>query len=315
MGSTTIEWAHYTFNPWRGCEKVSPACTNCYAEVWAKRTGKKIWGRDALREIGSPSYWLQPNKWNDEAKRAGERRRVFCASLADVFEGRGDLDNHRARLWDVIEATPHLDWLLLTKRPENLTAMLPNVWRGSPRTNVWLGTTVENQQCARVRIPALLAVRAAVHFLSIEPLLGPVALEDAIPCGMYCDSEVGHVDHGPNGHMGCIDWVIVGGESGGKARPFSIPDARSIIVDCKVNHVPVFVKQLGRRPRLGYYDDFRDVWMDTFHEEWPDPIDWSIDRDGQPPLDAVVELPLNDKKGGDPDEWPGDLCIRELPNR
>src|SRR5688572_29932027 len=133
MAITKIEWTAtvrpdgtvspgYTFNPWRGCAKVSPGCTHCYAETLSKRNPAVLgtWGKDGVRAIGSDAYWRQPLAWNRAAKQAGERRRVFCASLADVFEDRPDLVGPRHRLVDLIQLTQHLDWLLLTKRPENI---------------------------------------------------------------------------------------------------------------------------------------------------------------------------------------------------
>lgn len=176
MGAETkIEWCDHTFNPWIGCTKVSPGCANCYAAVntftRAQRAhGRELWGPDAARHVTSEAKWREPIRWDAAAKAAGIRRRVFCASMADVFEDRPDLAEPRARLAYVIGKTPNLDWLLLTKRPENIarlwiTDVVP--------PNVWLGTTVEDQERADERIPHLLAVPAAVRFLSVEPLLSP----------------------------------------------------------------------------------------------------------------------------------------------
>src|SRR5258708_7584279 len=117
MGKNShIEWTHHTFNPWWGCTKVSPACDNCYAEAWAKRVGNDVWGSKAPRRFFSDSHWKEPLKWQAQAAEEEERARVFCASMADVFEARPELDAPRARLWKLIESTPNLDWLLLTKR-------------------------------------------------------------------------------------------------------------------------------------------------------------------------------------------------------
>src|SRR5437764_7892645 len=129
-----IEWTHHTFNPWWGCAKVSPACKHCYAELWAKRMGQRIWGGDAPRRFFGDAHWNEPLEWNDEAQDANERMRVFCASMADVFERRSELDQWRERLWLLIECTPWLDWLLLTKRPQNISAMVP--WDDSWPSNV-----------------------------------------------------------------------------------------------------------------------------------------------------------------------------------
>lgn len=221
MGAATkIEWTAtvradgsvvpgYTFNPWWGCVKVSPGCAHCYAEAFDRRTHgterhtdargvvrEPHWGNDAPRRFFGDAHWRQPIAWNRAAEKAGERRRVFCASMADVFEDRPDLVAPRARLFALIDATPTLDWLLLSKRPENIGRLLVEAadwgkantsldhialreWgqgHGQPFPNVWLGTTVENQEQADLRIPLLLQVPAAVRFLSVEPMLGPVDL-------------------------------------------------------------------------------------------------------------------------------------------
>jgi protein gp37 len=196
MGTDTkIEWATHTFNPWTGCQRVSPGCDHCYAEAQAKRNTSTFggWGAHAERKRTSETYWRQPLKWNSEARKAGVRPRVFCASMADVFDNKAP-EAWRHDLWSLIHATPHLDWLLLTKRPQNIAKMLPDenthplpVW-GAVWPNVWLGTTVENQAEADRRIPHLLAVPAAKRFLSCEPLLGPVNLESWLAPEKACQS-------------------------------------------------------------------------------------------------------------------------------
>jgi len=123
--NSSIEWTHHTFNPWWGCTKVSPACDHCYAETWAKRVGQAVWGKESPRRFFSDKHWTEPIRWNADAVADGERRRVFCASMADVFESRAELNPWRIRLWELIEATPMLDWLLLTKRPQNIGKMVP----------------------------------------------------------------------------------------------------------------------------------------------------------------------------------------------
>ncbi len=144
MGKNSrIEWTHHTFNPWWGCVKVSPGCKNCYAESWAVRVGLSVWGERSGRRFFGRDHWNEPFCWNRDAKTERTRRRVFCASMADVFEDRRDLDPWRARLWSVIENTPWLDWLLLTKRPEYVGRFIP--WGSEWPGNVWLGTTVELQ--------------------------------------------------------------------------------------------------------------------------------------------------------------------------
>lgn len=216
-----IEWTHHTFNPWWGCVKISPACAHCYAETWAKRLGAKIWGRDAPRRFFNDDHWRHPIRWNAEAERDQARRRVFCASMADVFEIRAELNDWRARLWPLIELTPWLDWLLLTKRPQNIQRMAP--WRDKWPTNVWLGTTAETQKHADIRIPHLLDSPARIHFISAEPLLGPLSLV---------------------GYRG-IDWVIAGGESGHNARPTDPDWIRSLRDECRTSGIAFHFKQWG----------------------------------------------------------------------
>jgi protein gp37 len=251
MGETTaIEWTDHTFNPVWGCVKVSPACDNCYAAAFDHRLGGEHWGAHApLKEFGD-KHWAEPLKWDRAATKAGVRRRVFCASMADVFDNRWP-DGIRDRLWRLILATPSLDWLLLTKRPQNIAKMLPLDWRaGYP--NVWLGTTVENQEEANRRIPHLLSVPAAVRFLSCEPLLGPLDLEypeaffpDGAPmcCSGYECGCRGQPIEPPMIHG--ISWVICGGESGHSARPMHPDWAVSLRDQCAAAGVPFLFKQWG----------------------------------------------------------------------
>lgn len=257
MGAkTAIEWCHHTFNPWRGCEKVSPGCANCYAEATSKRNPKVLgeWGPDTRRAPASEGYWRQPLSWNREAEKAGERHRVFCASLADVFEEREDLEAWRQRLFELIEKTTHLDWLLLTKRPDFAADWLRERYEtagSGPLPNLWLGTSVEDQKRADERIPELLRAPAAVRFLSCEPLLEEVDLRGLLRprlgrsgecprCG-FLDSTWGHARQ----CTGVIDWVIVGGESGSKARPVHPDWVRLIRDQCQWSGAAFFFKQWG----------------------------------------------------------------------
>jgi len=171
---TAIEWTDHTFNPWWGCSRVSPACRFCYADRDAQRNGHQVWRRHGPRRMLSEANWQRPLRWNRDAERAGIPAKVFCASMADVFEDHPDVAAPRERLWGVIEATPWLTWQLLTKRPENIARMVP--WGSEWPPHVWVGTSVENQRYADERIPVLVsaAVQARIRFLSCEPLLGPV---------------------------------------------------------------------------------------------------------------------------------------------
>jgi protein gp37 len=228
---TAISWTDDTFNPWWGCHKVSPGCDHCYAETWSKRVGQRIWGppRTTTRRLFGPAHWEEPLRWHRAATATGVRRRVFCASMADVFEVHPQLLPEREKLWRLIEATPMLIWLLLTKRPEQIARMLPDDWLEAPRQNVWLGASAETQHWADLRIPRLLDVPAALHFVSAEPLLGPVDLRRWLgrPRGLG------------------IDWVIAGGESGPGFRPMDPAWARSLRDQCRDHGTPFHFKQVG----------------------------------------------------------------------
>ena len=253
--NSKIEWTHHTFNPWRGCTKVSAGCANCYAETMSARNPAVLgqWGPRGTRVIAAESYWRQPLKWDRHAAAAGERRRVFCASLADVFEGPETMPESewpkveaaRHRLFNLIEQTPNLDWLLLTKRPQNLESMLPwtsehaGEYRERFWHNVWIGTSVENQATADERIPHLLKVPARVRFLSCEPLLGPVDLKlCSVAYHRWRETRESSHDRG-------IHWIIVGGESGAQARPMHPEWARSLRDQAQAAGVAYFHKQNG----------------------------------------------------------------------
>ncbi len=226
---SSIEWTHHTFNPWWGCAKVSPGCEHCYAETWAKRVGENIWGAGQDRRLFGDKHWGDPLKWNAAAEAEGQRKRVFCASMADVFEARSDLDPSRNRLWKLIDQTPLLDWLLLTKRPQNIGGRVP--WGKQWPKNVWIGTSIEDQQRADERLPILLELPAIYRFLSCEPLLGPVDL-------------IRWTSQRPK-HLHRIDWVIAGGESGPHARAMLPGWARKLRDQCQQSGIPFHFKQWG----------------------------------------------------------------------
>ncbi len=320
MGANSkIEWTDHTFNPWRGCSKVSPGCQHCYAETLSKRNPVLLgeWGAGKPRVLASEDMWRQPLKWNRQAElawenwktaveaRAGDsgpmpqRPRVFCASLADWLDEEVPIE-WLARLMELIMRTPSLDWLLLTKRPQNWhqrilaalaevegikgdwpsrdpetqTGGMLNDWLGgSPPSNVWIGTTVEDQQRADERIPELLKIPARVRFLSCEPMLAHVDLE-SVPLGETCDCchTPVHV-HALTGFTGChgdcdgptmgkIHWVICGGESGPKARPMHPAWARSLRDQCAYARVPFLFKQWGEWGPL--FDD--NAAFGEFHD-------------------------------------------------
>jgi len=220
--NSNIEWTTHTFNPWIGCTKLSPACDFCYAEAWDARglhKGESRWGPHAART--RTKTWGNPVKWNKQAALTGDRPRVFCASLADVGDNHASiLPEWRADIWALIRATPNLDWLLLTKRPQNLVKYLPADW-GSGYPNVWVGCTAENQPEYDRRKPALLAIPAVVRFLSMEPLLGPVDMGD----------------------MTGLHWIITGGENGPKHRHAEPDWFRGLRDQCAASGVPFLFKQ------------------------------------------------------------------------
>ena len=309
MGENTkIEWSDHTFNPWLGCSKVADGCAHCYAETISHQYQKAKWGPNGTRVMTGEVYWQKPLKWNREAERQGVRKRVFCASMADVFEEWGGpilnslgqelwecancdftvgydplrslkqqgLEKDacscsrglelvplgmvavRKRLFKLIDATPWLDWILVTKRPENIFRMWPEniaAWEqfiGKRdlsentskffRSNVWLLTSVATQEDADRNIPLLLKCRdlAPVLGISAEPLLGPIVLDTLGRAGPP-RWLVGEVDHNDP----TLDWVIVGGESGPHASPMNPQWAQSIRDQCQAAGVPFHFKQWG----------------------------------------------------------------------
>lgn len=275
-----IEWCDATFNPWLGCSKVSPGCQACYAEALIdKRFGKASWGPAGTRVLTSDANWRQPEMWNRRApemwnRRAadgGARPRVFCGSLCDVFEDRRDLVGPRLRLFGLIDRTPHLDWLLLTKRPENIRRMWPGAYQeggttvqetfGLRRYNVWLGTSIEDQRRADERLPRLLrcADFAPLLFVSAEPLLGPVQI--GIGDCLF--------DHGVGGggRTAGISWVICGAESGPNSRPMDDAWARDLRDQCQTAGVAFFMKQ--RCDARGRKIPFADFPEDLQVREFP----------------------------------------------
>lgn len=325
MGKNSkIEWTDHTFNPWEGCTKVSPGCQNCYAEARNHRFGLDNWGPGKKRRRTSAANWKLPLRWNNEAAKAHERSvidiceigggaampprrpRVFCASLADWLDDEVPIA-WLADLLNLIHDTPNLDWLLLTKRPENFFKRIRQVramamlyltykygaddnllighpdfeflrnqigseskeeieakkqqWGGisgmlcgwtysdvtnepdQPPANVWIGTTVEDQERADQRIPELLKIPAKVRFLSCEPLLGPVDLSLWLPDqDADQDTTAFHSFHHPEDSL---HWIIAGGESGPRARPSNPDWFRSLRDQCQAAGVPFFFKQWG----------------------------------------------------------------------
>lgn len=287
MGDVTnISWANATFNPWIGCTKVSPACDHCYAAAWDKRFGGDHWGPGAPRRRTTAANWRKPFRWNAEAKSSGKPCRVFCASLADVFDNEVD-PLWRTDLFNLIRATRSLTWMLLTKRIGNAAKMLPSDW-GDGWPHVWLGSTVPDQAEADRDIPKLLATPAAVRFISYEPALENVDFTELPPPNdpkyqskhwIYrCNSLNGLIEVRPAGpniwwqttyqninlSPPRLNWVICGGESGPGARPMHPDWARSVRNQCAGADVAFFFKQWGG-PRAG-----GEALLDGVeHKAWP----------------------------------------------
>jgi protein gp37 len=227
MAETNIEWTDYTFNPWIGCQKVSPGCDHCYAEAqnnFRKWNGGE-WGPHAPRKRTAEATWKNPVVWAQKAEEQGRSLRVFCASLADVFDNRANSDDRRD-LFKLVRRTPALDYLLLTKRPENIERMLPADW-GDGYANVWLGTTAEDQLHYDRRWKILRRIPAIIYFISYEPALGPLSIDSV--SGRY------------------PDWIICGGESGGGARYMKPEWARALRDECDRLDVAFFMKQMTKK--------------------------------------------------------------------
>ncbi|WP_186033453.1 phage Gp37/Gp68 family protein [Burkholderia gladioli] len=261
--NSKIEWTDHTFSPWMGCTKISPGCDNCYAEAMMDTRLRRVkWGAGQLRARTSTANWREPARWNAKHEEFfaanGRRQRVFCSSLADVF------DNAVPAIWRrdlgaLIESTPNLDWLLLTKRIGNAGAMLVDMFPGGMPNHVWLGATVVNQDEADRDVPKLLATPAHVRFLSIEPMLGPIDLGRA----WHGEAAVG--GRCPGRYLPAlrevprpsISWVIAGGESGPGARPAHPDWFRSLRDQCAETGVAFFFKQWGdwSAPGVSFPDD------------------------------------------------------------
>lgn len=279
MGTDSkIEWTTHTFNPVWGCMKVSPGCKNCYAETLSKRFGENIWGPNSNRRTFGEKHWNDPVRWNKAAFKAGTRARVFCGSMCDIFEDHPTVNRERVRVFDLIQRLLRLDWLLLTKRIENAKAMLEERFGPVLPNNIWIGTSVEDQERADERVPILLTIPARVRFLSAEPLLGPIVLDP----DWFFETGKGHIETTPGGtHQRVwnqtLHWVIIGGESGPGARPMDLAWAEAIVDVCAENHGRPFVKQLG------------SAW--------------------------AKQNGASHAKGGNPAEWPRGLQVREIPTR
>lgn len=266
---TGIEWADLTFNPWKGCTKISPACDHCYAESWAKRIGSpELWQGE--RERTRVTNWKKPLRWNKIAGETGLTLSVFCASVADVFDNQVPSE-WRDDLWALIRSTPHLRWKILTKRPQNIAKMLPPDW-GDGYPNVAIGVTAENQIEADRRVPHLLTTPAALRFVSYEPALGPVDWTRLKAPGVtWMNALDGLVHAGPSVYRQFdqgLDLIIYGEESGSGRRPSDPAWEVQTRAQCDAAGVAYFRKQMwidGKLVKLPVIDgtvrtDLPDGW-------------------------------------------------------
>jgi len=316
VSETSIEWTDATWNPVRGCTRVSPGCENCYAERQAARfrgPGGAYEGLVRTHANGEPRWTgeikLLPEQL-DQPLRWRRQRRIFVNSMSDLFH-EGVPDEFIDRTFAVMALATRHTFQILTKRPDRMLAYMqsraksadfwkravPNgyalEWEGIslvpfPLPNVWLGVSVENQATADERIPLLLQTPAAVRFLSVEPLLEAVDLNKAGALGLEVLPDGSATDLYADNP---VDWVIVGGESGPHARACNVAWIRSIVEQCKAVGCPVFVKQLGADPFVRNKSGGMDRW-----------------RVGH------GDFYVRDRKGGDPNEWPEDLRVREFPS-
>jgi protein gp37 len=264
---TSISWTDHTWNPWIGCTKVSPGCTNCYADRQNKRYGwTRGWGNGQERHITAASNWNEPSRWAKKARAAGRREKVFCASLADVFDHEAPI-SARQSLWQIIKSTSDiLDWQLVTKRPHRISPVMredgldPDYFLSN---RVWLITSTENQEWFDKRVPEVLKIPAVVHGISAEPLLGAIDARKYLrpnPCpvcngfpsipvpneeGGYKPCPTCLLSKNGQGYTNSLDWVIVGGESQSGARPMHPDWPRSLRGQCLEAGVPLFFKQWG----------------------------------------------------------------------
>ncbi len=250
MENSKIQWTDHTFNPWMGCTKVSQACKFCYAEIFAERYNMVNWGEKGARRKTVASSWQKPITYNWSAKRNNTRYKVFCASLADIFDDHVSIKQEwRDEFWNLVRKTPYLDWQLLTKRPENFKKFLPADW-GYGYKNVWLGVSAETQLNYDERAKILSNTSAYIRFMSMEPLLTPIRL---------------------NHEYRNIEWIIIGGESGTQAgiRKLDLTHVKHTIDQVKTERL--FVKQLGNK--LSRVLNLKNRTGSDF-EELPDHLSW-----------------------------------------
>lgn len=329
MGETTnISWTDHTFNPWWGCQRVSPGCERCYAETLAvKRRKLDVWGPTTERKR-TAGPWRDLPKWDRAAKRDGVRRRVFCASMADIFEDHPMVGPWRAEALALLAACDGLDVQLLTKRPQNILAMVPPAWRDEWPAHVWVGTTVEDQRRAEERIPHLLRVPARVRFLSCEPLLEPLDLTRWLYVPTRCNAcGSGEAWYDTNPHdlpalkradgtdVTCAFGVPQTGEPGAvRCRGCNSLDVEKL---SPLSWVIVGGESgAGARPfdlawARSIVTQCRDAAVPCFVKQLgARPV---YVHPATPHAAATALLGLRDRAGADPSEWPADLRVQEFP--
>ncbi len=290
MGDVTgISWCDHTYNAWIGCTKVSEGCKLCYAERdnerfrWTDRWGPQgtrrktktapdviKWNKQAWLECGAcgvrgPLLTFPNCPACGKPALRPTRQRVFVNSLSDIFEDRSELWPIRNEFWALSQMCSNLDFLLLTKRPENIIRMAPRGWKAWRwPDNIWLGVSVENQARAEERIPLLLHVPANVRWISVEPMLEAIDLSDWLCPISYFEID-GEAE--PDIDPSEIDWVVLGGESGPNCRPMQVKWAREVRNECQLSGTPFFMKQLGGRPNRR--EKLEDLPADLRIREWP----------------------------------------------
>lgn len=316
---SAILWTDHTFNPWWGCTKApgDPQCFQCYAEKWARRCGYG-WGPKTERRMFGDNHWNEPRVWNEKAKQAGIRYKVFSGSMCDVFESlahqKPQMDIARAKLWSLCEECEHIDWQLLTKRPKNVASMVPDRWlKGGWPRNVWLGTSAGTQPILDERGRALMRIPAPILFVSIEPMLGRLEIRNgranrwSMPTAE--DAQGRGIEYTDPGEQYIpFDWVIVGGESGAKARPFWVPFAEDIMDQCAGAGRPVFVKQMGSCcvvPDDGAAKGFVEhgAKIEIYEGDVPGVSKWK----------TKLRLRLGHHAGAKSVEWPDSLRVQQFP--
>lgn len=304
MSSSKIEWTEKTWNPVTGCTKISSGCKNCYAEAqanWLQGIGNERY-KDGFKVTLQPDKLEDPVKWKKPCM-------IFVNSMSDLFHESIPFD-YIDKVFMTMYSCHHHTFQVLTKRAERMYEYIERSLgtrdnRHKLSRHIWLGVSVENQEAAKERIPWLLRTNACIKFLSCEPLLGeidfsvfpekPLLRRQCINCKAATKMQCCEICWQDSFPRNSIDWVIVGGESGTKARPTQVEQLESIIVQCNATGTPCFVKQIGSFPIVSKN---RQDWKKLMQTE----------------KDGMVKVAISHPKGGDPNEWPPFLQKREMPD-